>query len=78
MIGCAVLHKFRCNLPCSPQTVRDVHFTRNYWESSGQDDGAHFYPNFERCQPLHIMLHTFIRDLGLSGFPLSAMGEDYT
>ena len=77
--------KFRCYFPvhrlfANYTSLRSQYETgqayRN-WKSSGQNDGINFYPNFERYQPLHVMLHTFIHELGLSGFALSAMDEDY-
>ena len=62
---------------CMSRSAYETSQAYRNWKSSGQNDGINFYPNFQQYQPLHVMLHTFIHGLGLSGFALSSMDAEY-
>ena len=47
------------------------------WIASGQNDGKHFFPNFQNQKPLHVMLHVFLEKHELSGCALSRVDAAY-
>ena len=47
------------------------------WKASGQNDGLNFM-EFQKREPLHVMLHTFLHNLDLSGFTLSSLDDVYS
>ena len=47
------------------------------WIASGQNDGKHFFPDFQNQKPLHVMLHEFLLTHQLFGCALSRVDETY-